>query len=148
MTQWRNVVFENNTIVGVSSISTGNSVGTGPGGGFDHHIYHAKNAVRVSGCVRTPCVHVVRWVSGHAKHLRPGGCLCGCLCRRLRACRTHVNCLVLTAFFLAVCTHLRVEGGRPWSAHHQMVKYHRAFVSLFTLTRASLSHNRRPAAGC
>ncbi len=47
MTQWRNVMFENNTIVGVSSIAMGNSVGTAPGGGFDHHIYHAKNSMRV-----------------------------------------------------------------------------------------------------
>ena len=46
MNQWTQVVFENNTITGISPISGGQSVGTGPGGGYDHHIYHARNRIQ------------------------------------------------------------------------------------------------------
>lgn len=43
--RWKQVIFENNTITGISPIAMGNSVGTGPGGGYDHHIYHHKNTI-------------------------------------------------------------------------------------------------------
>ena len=46
MNQWKQVIFENNTITGISPISGGQSVGTGPGGGYDHHIYHARNRIQ------------------------------------------------------------------------------------------------------
>lgn len=46
MNQWKQVTFENNTVIGISPISGGQSVGTGPGGGYDHHIYHANNRIQ------------------------------------------------------------------------------------------------------
>ena len=46
MNQWSQVVFENNTVTGISPIAGGQSVGTGPGGGYDQHIYHARNRIQ------------------------------------------------------------------------------------------------------
>eukprot|EP01043_Picozoa_sp_COSAG02_P060794 COSAG02_NODE_8022_length_2743_cov_3.322239_3_plen_359_part_00 len=46
MNQWKQVIFENNNVTGISPISGGQSVGTGPGGGYDHHIYHARNRIQ------------------------------------------------------------------------------------------------------
>ena len=46
MTQWKQIIFENNSITGISPIAGGQSVGTGPGGGRAQHIYHAKNRVQ------------------------------------------------------------------------------------------------------
>ena len=33
MPQWKQIIFEHNTIVGISPIAGGQSLGTGPGGG-------------------------------------------------------------------------------------------------------------------
>ena len=41
MTQWKQIVFENNVIQGISLLAGGQSIGTGPGGGRAQHIYHA-----------------------------------------------------------------------------------------------------------
>lgn len=46
MPQWKQMIFENNTVVGTSPISGGQSVGTGPGGGRAQHIYHARNTIQ------------------------------------------------------------------------------------------------------
>lgn len=46
MPQWKQIIFENNTITGISPIAGGQSMGTGPGGGRLHHIYHAKNKIQ------------------------------------------------------------------------------------------------------
>ena len=46
MSQWKQIIFENNTITGISPIAGGQSIGTGPGGGRAHHIYHAKNRIQ------------------------------------------------------------------------------------------------------
>jgi hypothetical protein len=46
MAQWKQMIFENNTVTGVSPISGGQSVGTGPGGGRAQHIYHARNTIQ------------------------------------------------------------------------------------------------------
>lgn len=46
MNQWRQVIYERNVAVGASVTAMGNSVGTGPDGGHDHHILHVDNEVR------------------------------------------------------------------------------------------------------
>ena len=46
MNQWQQVIYERNVATGGSVIAMGNSVGTGPDGGFDHHILHVDNVVR------------------------------------------------------------------------------------------------------
>jgi hypothetical protein len=46
MSQWKQIIFENNTVTGISPIAGGQSLGTGPGGGRAHHVYHAKNKIQ------------------------------------------------------------------------------------------------------
>ena len=46
MPQWKQMIFENNTVIGTSPISGGQSIGTGPGGGRAQHIYHARNTIQ------------------------------------------------------------------------------------------------------
>ena len=46
LNQWRQVIYERNVAVGASVIAMGQSVGTGPDGGYDHHILHSENVVR------------------------------------------------------------------------------------------------------
>jgi hypothetical protein len=46
MNQWNQVIFERNSVTGISPIAGGNSVGTGPGGGYDQHIYHGENRIQ------------------------------------------------------------------------------------------------------
>ena len=41
--QWKQVIFEDNEVTGISPISGGQSLGTGPGGGRAQHVFHAKN---------------------------------------------------------------------------------------------------------
>ena len=45
MNQWRQVIYERNTNIGSSVIAMGQSVGTGPDGGHDHHILHSENEI-------------------------------------------------------------------------------------------------------
>ena len=45
MNQWRQMIYERNIMTGASVIAMGQSVGTGPDGGYDHHILHSDNTV-------------------------------------------------------------------------------------------------------
>lgn len=66
MNQWRQVIYERNVNVGASVIAMGQSLGTGPDGGHDHHVLHADNEVSLvwgndrcvcggRGLVQQPC---------------------------------------------------------------------------------------------
>eukprot|EP00040_Diaphanoeca_grandis_P015116 m.76958 g.76958 ORF g.76958 m.76958 type:complete len:898 (-) comp24959_c0_seq1:84-2777(-) len=46
MAQWKQIIFEQNQIVGVSVVAGGQSLGTGPGGGYAHHVYHHANRIQ------------------------------------------------------------------------------------------------------
>ena len=46
MSQWKQIVFEGNQVTGISPISGGQSLGTGPGGGRAQHVYHARNRIQ------------------------------------------------------------------------------------------------------
>jgi hypothetical protein len=46
MSQWKQIIFEGNSISGISPISGGQSLGTGPGGGRAHHVFHARNRIQ------------------------------------------------------------------------------------------------------
>jgi hypothetical protein len=47
MNQWRQCIYERNVAQGASVIAMGNAMGTGPDGGYDHHILHADNIVEL-----------------------------------------------------------------------------------------------------
>ena len=46
MSQWKQIIFEGNEVTGISPIAGGQSLGTGPGGGRAHHVYHASNRIQ------------------------------------------------------------------------------------------------------
>lgn len=46
MQLWRQVIFEQNSIIGATEVAGGQSLGTGPMGGMAQHVLHADNTVR------------------------------------------------------------------------------------------------------
>lgn len=44
---WRQVIFEQNVILGATEAAGGQSLGTGPDGGVAQHVYHADNRIQV-----------------------------------------------------------------------------------------------------
>lgn len=47
MNQWMQIIYERNINTGISVISMGQSVGTGPDGGYAQNIYHSDNVIRL-----------------------------------------------------------------------------------------------------
>lgn len=47
MNQMRQIIYERNVAQGASVIAMGNAMGTGPDGGFDHHVLHADNIIEL-----------------------------------------------------------------------------------------------------
>lgn len=64
MNQWQQIVFEDNTVVGVSLVSGGQAFGTGPTGGVAQNVYHAYNTIQhVWGTDREVCATWVEVVA-------------------------------------------------------------------------------------
>jgi hypothetical protein len=46
MHMWRQVIFEQNVVIGAIEVAGGQSLGTGPDGGVAQHVYHADNRIQ------------------------------------------------------------------------------------------------------